>query len=232
MSGFDNNEDMGEALKDISNGTADGGDHPQGPQGPPRNEEAAKLARERGWCEPQQYNYGDSVAAPAAVAVEGEGYVTIADGNWAHNAAKYEWEESFGDVGPENKSLEQQLFRADTINRQGHKFDEYAIPSSFLILPTDITRLMKIEVTAEAVERPGPINDVSNLSSLSFALLIREVPTSRAAPSHGEQHRTLRLCPSDSHSSVHHPCCSPESRCHCYGSDRHAQLPFHIHDPG
>ena len=27
----------------------------------------------------------------------------------------------------------------------------------------DITRLMKIEVTAESVERPGPINDVSNL---------------------------------------------------------------------
>lgn len=132
MSGFENNEDMGEALKDISNGTGDVGDKPQGP---PRNEEAAKLAREKGWCEPQQYNYTDTVAVPAPVAVEGEGYVTIADGNWAHNAAKYEWEESFGDVGPENKSLEQQLFRADTINRQGHNIDEYAIPPPFLIFP-------------------------------------------------------------------------------------------------
>lgn len=121
MSGFDNNEDMADALKDISNGTGGGGDHPPGP---PRNEEAAKLARERGWVKQQEYNYTNTDAAPEVVEVEGEGFVTIADGNWAHNAAKYEWEESFGDVGPENPKLEQQLFRVNTINRLGQKFDK------------------------------------------------------------------------------------------------------------
>lgn len=115
MSGFDNNDGMNDALKDVTNGSGDA------PAGPPRNEEAAKLARERGWVEPSSFDYSAGVAVSA---VEGEGLVSIADGNWAHNAEKYEWQESYGDVGPENKTLEDQLFRSDTINRQGIKFDQ------------------------------------------------------------------------------------------------------------
>lgn len=122
MSGFDDNKDMGDALQDITNGVNGNSD---APTGPPRNEEAAKLARERGWVEPENYDY-TAAAAPTttAVAVEGDGLVTVADGTWAHSAAKYEWQESFGDIGPENPALEEQLFRSETITRQGVKFDQ------------------------------------------------------------------------------------------------------------
>lgn len=117
MSGFNdnnsNNGDQDDALKDIINGDA--------PAGRPRNEEAAKLAREKGWVEPSSFDYSGGVAVTA---VEGEGLVSTADGNWAHAAEKYEWLESYGEIGPENKALEDQLFRSDTINRQGIKFDQ------------------------------------------------------------------------------------------------------------
>lgn len=120
MSGFDDDNnhdhgDQGDELKEVTNTDSDA------PAGPPRNEEAAKLAREKGWVEPSSYDY---TAGVNVTAVEGVGLVSTADGNWAHNAEKYEWNETYGDIGPENKALEDQLFRSDTINRQGIKFDQ------------------------------------------------------------------------------------------------------------
>lgn len=138
MSGFDNNDDMADALKDVTNGV-NGGDG-DAPAGPAKNEEATKLAREKGWVEPEAFDY---TALGQPTVVEGERVVTVEDGNWAHNAAKYEWHESYGDVGPANEDLEKQLFRSENINRQGIKFDH----------------LLQIQVVAEAEERPDPISD-------------------------------------------------------------------------
>lgn len=81
------------------------------------NVEAAALAREKGWVEPQEYDYsvytstqkpGEEVDAPA----------------WASGAAKYEWSDEYGDVGPPNEELEKMLFHNDYVSRAGVKFDQ------------------------------------------------------------------------------------------------------------
>lgn len=43
---------------------------------------------------------------------------------WASNAKKYEWSDEYGDVGPEFRDLELQLFHGEHINRTGIAFDK------------------------------------------------------------------------------------------------------------
>lgn len=104
-------EDMSSALTETTNTAA--------PVGTIKNEEAHNLAREKGWAEPQDYNYDAYNASNKAVA-ENDALGT----EWNHNAAKYEWKEEYGDVGPAMPELEHQLFRSEFINRQGLKFDK------------------------------------------------------------------------------------------------------------
>ncbi|KAJ5162220.1 DEAD/DEAH box RNA helicase, partial [Penicillium capsulatum] len=76
----------------------------------PRNEEAARLAREQGWTDPVPYDYAR--------------YQDKTSRDWASIAARYEWKEEYGDVGPPNKELEEQLFHHDFLPRAGLRFDE------------------------------------------------------------------------------------------------------------
>ncbi|WEW57452.1 ATP-binding RNA helicase [Emydomyces testavorans] len=102
------------------------------------NVEAAALAREKGWAEPQRYDY----AAYTASYQPGED--PSPDSNapaWASTAAKYEWKDDYGDVGPRNEELEQVLFRDEYINRAGNLFES----------------LREIKVTAETTHQPEPI---------------------------------------------------------------------------
>jgi ATP-dependent RNA helicase DDX3X len=108
--GFDM-EDVGTALKDVTH-VVNNGAHP-------KNEEAHTLAREKGWVEPQQFDY-DAYNAAGKGAAAGE----FGKSEWAHGAEKYEWQEEYGQVGPPSVSLEAQLFRSEFINRQGLKFDK------------------------------------------------------------------------------------------------------------
>ena len=100
-------EAMGSALNDITNGAK---------TAPTKNEEAHALARDKGWVEPQEYDYNayNSSGQPAG---DGRAF-------WAHKAEKYEWKEEYGEVGPRSEALEAQLFRSETTNRQGLKFDK------------------------------------------------------------------------------------------------------------
>ena len=123
------------ALADITpaNGTPTLG-------GPPKNEDALKLARDAGWVQPTTYNYGakapvtvlrgeDAEAKPdAAPAAEGEGAddapsTRFGQSTWSHDAAKYEWKEEYGDVGPRDEKLEKELFYGEHLNRKGAKLD-------------------------------------------------------------------------------------------------------------
>jgi ATP-dependent RNA helicase DDX3X len=81
------------------------------------NAEAAALARERGWVEPQQYNYG-AYNAPSKPDEDASDLPA-----WASSAAKYEWNESYGDIGPPDPKLEEMLFHSEYLNRAGIKFD-------------------------------------------------------------------------------------------------------------
>ena len=134
MSAYETREMVG-ALPDVTNAAATNG------AGPVKNVEAAKEARDKGWVEPQEYDYSAAAAPPTGVAQA----VDQGAPSWAHNAVKYEWQEDFGDVGPKIPELEEQLFRSEFLNRKGLKFDD----------------LCAIKVTAEAEEKPAPISDVS-----------------------------------------------------------------------
>lgn len=108
--------------------------------------EAAALARSKGWAAPESYDYakyviageapspvggGDAAATAIAAPVEGiaeEGMVEGIDEDfpeWAAKAAKYEWKDEYGDVGPQNEELESMLFRSEYINRTGLKMNKY-----------------------------------------------------------------------------------------------------------
>jgi ATP-dependent RNA helicase DDX3X len=89
---------------------------------------AAAVAREKGWVEPEKYDYAKYNAPPVRPVAEGaptEVPAFESDLVWASDARKYEWKEEYGDVGPEDKDLEQQLFRGEFINRAGVKFEKY-----------------------------------------------------------------------------------------------------------
>ena len=86
---------------------------------PAKNEEAYALARDKGWVQPQGFDY-DAYNTSSKVT----GTDQIIKDDWLHNAEKYEWKEEYGDVGPPSSELEAQLFRSEFINRQGLKFDK------------------------------------------------------------------------------------------------------------
>ena len=97
-----------------------------------KDEEAAQLARDKGWVVPENYDYKtynataeDRIAA--AKAAEGgefaENTPAFQDPAWASNAAKYEWNDEYGDVGPRFPDLEAQLFKSELTNRVGLQFD-------------------------------------------------------------------------------------------------------------
>lgn len=94
--------------------------------GPVRDEEKFKQAREAGWVAPQAYNYetaqakhGDPAPSSSVEQVDTEEVA-----GWMHKAVKYEWQEEYGDVGPEVPELEKQLFGGDTRTKTGQFLDK------------------------------------------------------------------------------------------------------------
>jgi ATP-dependent RNA helicase DDX3X len=68
-------------------------------------EEAGRL----GWTNPVPFDYGNPDKDSR---------------DWAGIADRYEWDPEFGEVGPPNEELEQQLFRGNLIQRVGDRLDE------------------------------------------------------------------------------------------------------------
>lgn len=99
--------DMSNALKEVTDEKTN------------KNVEASNLAREKGWVPPEQYDYAKYNTGPAEKPEEVTEQSEIPE--WAAKAAKYEWNDEFGDVGPPNKELEDMLFRNEFINRAGLK---------------------------------------------------------------------------------------------------------------
>ncbi|KIW96468.1 uncharacterized protein Z519_03537 [Cladophialophora bantiana CBS 173.52] len=143
--------DVASVLADI---TPSNGVEPTA--GPPKNEEAIKLARQSGWVEPKANNYTSraptallnghdgepEAAAEDEASVEEAAVSRYATSSWSHDAAKYEWKEEYGDVGPRDEKLEKDLFRGEHINRAGIKFEN----------------LTTVEVTVESETRVNPVS--------------------------------------------------------------------------
>ena len=102
MAAFSTGEMQG-ALGDITN---------------PAN--ANNVASENGWVEPSPYDYKqyNATGQDAAEALASAG------GEWASSAARYEWKDEYGEVGPRVPELEKQLFQSEFLNRRGIKFDK------------------------------------------------------------------------------------------------------------
>lgn len=85
------------------------------------DQEAATLARDKGWTEPEKYDYS-RYASPTENSAAGNPSYDATP--WASDARKYEWKEEYGEVGPEDEELEKMLYRHELINRAGVKFDK------------------------------------------------------------------------------------------------------------
>nr|KAK5448799.1 hypothetical protein LTR18_001887 [Exophiala xenobiotica] len=139
---FDTSE-MAAAVPDATNGDA-------APVHGVVDQESLKRARELGWAEPQSFHYGATAPttvltdAPPPADEDGDELVSVhKSSTWAHDAEKYEWKEEFGEVGPRIEKLEQDLFKADYINRAGEKFEN----------------LTSVKVIIESKTRVNPISD-------------------------------------------------------------------------
>jgi ATP-dependent RNA helicase DDX3X len=112
---------MAQAMSDIANGASSS-------DVPGRDMEAFKKARQHGWIAPTPFSYAsasDNVADQSPTD-KGNNHAYV-EPQWAHEAAKYEWKEEYGDVGPKVPELEDQLFRNEQINRRGDMFKEYVM---------------------------------------------------------------------------------------------------------
>lgn len=84
--------------------------------------DSAARAREQGWAQPEKYNYAAYNASTREELEAMESAFELSD--WASNAAKYEWKDEFGDVGPPHPELEHQLFKEGTGTHSGILFSK------------------------------------------------------------------------------------------------------------
>jgi hypothetical protein len=139
-----------------------------------------ERAKEAGWVDTQPVDY----------AVRQSSHDTDMTNYLAHSAV-YEWDDEYGDVGPEVPALEQQLFGGDFRVRQGQHMSN-----------------LQFEVTVEGPDKLQPARSVStHLPSLPLHITDRiTVRRRRAAPHHaGDCHKEDGLQGSDSHSGLHDP---------------------------
>ena len=71
----------------------------------------------------------ERLAAEAQAASEADQYTSSVP-LWASGAAKYEWQEDYGDIGPPHPELEKQLFKDQFINRIGPQFNVSVLHST------------------------------------------------------------------------------------------------------
>lgn len=94
------------------------------------NEAALERVKEANWGAPEGFDYVKYNAGPrdkTASASESDQLHGISS-NWGANAAKYEWDDDFGDVGPEHDVLKQMLFGDEHKMEQGEEFSKLVTP--------------------------------------------------------------------------------------------------------
>lgn len=107
------------------------------------SEEKQRQAAEHGWKKGGTYNYASITAATHDERDKAAAEQLRADMEelrlshpnafvaevplWAHGAAKYEWKDEYGDVGPRSAELEKALYEDSFISRVGHNFHTYVL---------------------------------------------------------------------------------------------------------
>lgn len=141
-----------------------------------------KRAREQGWTETTAFDY-------EAFTRQGG-----ANADWYAAAGVYEWQDEYGEVGPEVPDLERLLFGRELRQDEGRYRDEFE----------------RMEIAIEGPEKIAPISTVTPTTKLTnkstASLTSITVRQCRPASSHAAQRPPLWLRDTDSHSSLHHPC--------------------------
>jgi ATP-dependent RNA helicase DDX3X len=83
-----------------------------------------KNPQEVGWVEKQPYDYDTYNKSSKELFDQGLAPGSLGAQDWASNAAKYEWDEEYGDVGPAFPELEAQLFGGEHHMRTGIEFSK------------------------------------------------------------------------------------------------------------
>ena len=89
------------------------------------NEQALERVKEANWGARQEYDYAKYTEGPRdKPAPASEGDMRGNPPTWAANAAKYEWDDEYGDVGPEHDELKQMLFGDEHKMEQGQELSK------------------------------------------------------------------------------------------------------------
>jgi ATP-dependent RNA helicase DDX3X len=83
-----------------------------------------KNPLELGWVAKQSFDYETYNKSSKELYDEGLAPGGLGAGDWASNAAKYEWNDEYGDVGPAFPELEAQLFGGEHRMRTGIEFSK------------------------------------------------------------------------------------------------------------
>ena len=88
-----------------------------------------KRLQDAQWVKPQKFDYDTYNADPKAQrsAAPAEGGEAAEEQNvptWAASATKYEWNDEYGEVGPEHKELKEMLFGKELRNERGQYFSK------------------------------------------------------------------------------------------------------------
>lgn len=90
------------------------------------SEVALECVKQAGWVPTQGFDYGKynkgphDKTAPASGPDQPQGDAS----GWAGDAVRYEWDEDYGDVGPEHKELKDILFSNENKMVRGEEFSK------------------------------------------------------------------------------------------------------------
>jgi ATP-dependent RNA helicase DDX3X len=115
--------------------------------------ENVAKAREAGWNDPVPFNYETVVGGQAEVDDTRDG------AEWLSDAAIYQWDDDFGDVGDKNPELEKMLFEGPDRMRAGHQI-----------------KALSFRIDIVGPERISPVRDVCisfhvNISHVSLTII-------------------------------------------------------------
>lgn len=130
---------------------------------------------------------------------------TRRDAQWLSDAAIYQWDDEFGDVGEPNPELEKHLFDDENLQRAGGSI-----------------KALSYEVAVEGPEKVLPVRDVSCLihGPRRACTNNNTVRRCRPPPGHARERQALQVQRTDANSVLLHPRSPDGSRCDCHRSDR------------
>ncbi|KAF2146323.1 uncharacterized protein K452DRAFT_324292 [Aplosporella prunicola CBS 121167] len=126
---------------------------------PVEREGAAERAKAHGFVATSAFDYAayNATTLEAREALVNEG--NYLEPSWAASAARYEWDDEFGEVGPPNEELEKELFRHENVMRRGNAFNEL----EYEVFSEGPTKIAPIRFFQDAGLHPTMLDNVSRL---------------------------------------------------------------------